>query len=194
MGVQDDAERLEAASLADWTAWLAAQHRDAPGVWLVSATKASGRQSFDYEDAVIEAVRFGWIDSTLRKLDPERNMQYFSPRRPGSGWSRSNKLRIERLEREGRLEPAGREAVEVARANGSWELLDSVEDLVVPDDLAGALDARPGAREHWESFTPSARRQLLGWIVQAKRPATRGRRVTETADKAALGLRANEPG
>ncbi len=143
---------------------------------------------------MVEALRYGWIDSTQRKLDAERNMQWFAPRRPNSSWARSNKLRIERLEREGRLEEAGREAVEAARANGSWELLDSVEDLVVPDDLAAALDARPGAREHWERFTPSQRRMLLWWIVSAKRTATRERRVTETADKAALGLRANEPG
>ena len=194
MGVQDEAERFEPQSLEEWSRWLAEHHRDTNGVWLVSPTKASGRQLFDYEESVIEALRYGWIDSTQRKLDTELNMQWFAPRRPNSAWARSNKRRIERLEQEGRLEDAGREAVEAARTNGSWELLDSVEDLVVPDDLATALDARPSAREHWEGFTPSQRRMLLWWIVSAKRPATRERRVTETADKAALGLRANEPG
>jgi uncharacterized protein YdeI (YjbR/CyaY-like superfamily) len=194
MGVQDEAERFEPATLEEWAAWLAAHHRDTAGVWLVSPTKASGRQPFAYEESVVEALRYGWIDSTQRKLDSETNMQWFAPRRPNSAWARSNKQRIERLEREGRLETAGREAVETARANGSWEILDAVEQLVVPDDLATALDARPGAREHWEGFTPSQRRMLLWWIVSAKRPATRQRRVTETADKAALGLRANEPG
>lgn len=193
MGVQDEAERFEPGSLEDWSAWLAAHHRDAPGVWLVSATKASGRQRFDYEASVVEALRFGWIDSTQRKLDAERNMMWFSPRRPGSPWSRSNKDRVARLVDEGRLEPAGRAAVDAARASGSWELLDEVEALVVPDDLAAALDARPGAREHWERFSPSSRRALLWWIVQAKRSETRHRRVMDTADKAALGLRANEP-
>jgi uncharacterized protein YdeI (YjbR/CyaY-like superfamily) len=191
MGVQDEAERVEPGSADEWAAWLAAHHRDAPGVWLVSCRDAA-RRAFDYETAVVEALRFGWIDSVVRRLDDDRAMQWFSPRRAGSGWARSNKDRIARLEREGRLEPAGRAVVETARADGSWELYDSVERLEVPDDLAAALDARPGARAHWEGFSPSARRMLLGWIVQAKRAETRARRVTETADKAALGLRADE--
>jgi uncharacterized protein YdeI (YjbR/CyaY-like superfamily) len=147
----------------------------------------------DYDTAVIEALRYGWVDSVQRPLDEDRSMQWFAPRRARSGWARSNKLRIERLEREGRLEPAGRAAVETARANGSWTLFDEVDALTVPEDLAAELAARPGAREQWDAFPPSARRGILAWIVMAKRPATRERRVREAAEKAARGERANQP-
>jgi uncharacterized protein YdeI (YjbR/CyaY-like superfamily) len=88
------------------------------------------------------------------------------------------------------MEPAGRAAVDAAKANGAWTLLDDVEDLVVPPDLAAAFDAHPGSREHWDAFPPSARKMMLGWIVTAKQPDTRRRRVTETATKAAQGIRA----
>lgn len=190
MTAQDGAERLEATSLDDWSRWLAAHHADSTGVWLVTAKRSTGRQPFDYEAAVCEALRFGWIDSVQKTLDDARTMQWYSPRRPTSGWSRPNKVRIERLEREGRMEPAGRAAMATARANGTWTLFDDVEDLVVPADLAAAFAAHPGSREQWDAFPPSARKQMLVWIVTAKQPATRERRVTETAAKAAQGIRA----
>ena len=156
----------------------------------MTAKRTTGRQPFDYEAAVCEALRFGWVDAVQKTLDAERNMQWYAPRRPTSGWSRPNKIRVARLEQEGRIEPAGRAAIDIAKANGSWELFDDVEDLVVPDDLAAALDARPGARGHWESFPPSARKQILAWIVTAKKAETRERRVREAADKAEQGIRA----
>lgn len=184
-----DAELFEPETLADWTRWLAEHHADRVGVWLVTAKRSTGRQPFDYDAAVCEALRYGWIDAVQRTLDPERSMQYFAPRRPTSGWSRPNKARIERLEREGLLEAPGRAVIAAARANGTWTLLDDVEDLVVPEDLAAAFEARPGSRERWDAFPPSARKQMLTWIVTAKQPATRERRVAETAAKAAEGLR-----
>ena len=147
----------------------------------------TGPQTVDYKIAVVEALRFGWVDSTTRTLDAERGMMWFSPRRPTSGWAGSNKRRIERLRAEGRLEPAGEAAVRVAHENGSWSLLDDVERLVVPDDFAAALDALPGARAYWDRCSPSARRMALTWIVQAKRPETRARRVSATAERAAAG-------
>lgn len=192
MGKLDDAERFEPAGIDEWGAWLGRHHGTATGVWLVTAKKATGRQAFDYDAAVTEALRFGWVDSVQRRVDDERSMLWFSPRRPRSGWSRPNKMRLERLEAEGRLEPAGREAVKRARANGAWDLLVDVEDEVVPEDLAAAFDERPGSREQWDRFPPGVRRSILGWIVQAKRAETRRRRVAETADKAARGERANE--
>lgn len=192
MGAHDDAERVHAETSAAWAAWLQANHTRDGGVWLVSWRRHTQRPSVAYEDAVTEALRFGWIDSTARRLDDERTMQRYSPRRPGSGWSASNKDRIARLEVEDRLEPAGRAVLEAARADGSWNLLDSVEALEVPDDLASALDALPGAREQWDGFPPSARKQILHWIVLAKRPETRRRRVAEAAEKAVHGERANQ--
>ena len=117
-------------------------------------------------------------------------MQWFGPRKPTSGWARSNKRRIERLRTEGRLEPAGERAVRIAHENGTWTMYDDVDRLGVPPDLDAALAARPGAREAWDGFSPSSRREALAWIVQAKRPETRWRRVEETAEKAARGERA----
>ena len=186
MGVMDDAERFEPATLAEWSEWLARNHGDRRGVWLVTAKRSTRRQPFDYEAAVVEALRYGWIDATQRSLDIERSMLWFAPRNPRSGWSGTNKARIERLLEEGRLEPAGLAAVEVARANGSWSLLDDVEALVVPPDLAAALDAH-GLRSAWDSMTPSLRRQHLLALVQAKRPETREKRVASAVAAAAGG-------
>jgi uncharacterized protein YdeI (YjbR/CyaY-like superfamily) len=145
-----------------------------------------------YDEAVEEALAFGWIDSKPAKLDAERTMLWFAPRKADSGWSRINKERVGRLEAENRMAPAGRRAVELAKANGAWTFLDDVEDLVVPDDLAEALNARSGARQAWDAFPRSARRGILEWITQAKREPTRRKRVDETARLAARGERANQ--
>ena len=193
MGVMDDAERFEPETPEEWSQWLARNHGVARGVWLVTPRRSSGRVTVDYETAVVEALRFGWIDSTARPLDAERGMQWFSPRRPTSVWASSNKRRIERLRAEGRLEPAGEEAVRVARENGSWSRYDDVERLVVPDDLAGALAAAPGARDTWDRSTESARRMALAWIAQARRPDTRQRRIDATVERVADG-RSPSPG
>ncbi len=176
MGVQDDAERVEPASPAEWAAWLADHHADSAGVWLVSARRRADA-AVDYETAVVEALRWGWVDSTQRPVDEQRSMMWWSPRRKGSVWTRRNKERVARLEAEGRMEPAGAAQVEAARATGMWTLMDDVEDLVVPDDLAAAFAEHPGSREAWDGFTPSARKEMLAWIVLAKRPETRAARV-----------------
>lgn len=193
MGAHDDGERVHPGTVAEWAAWLEAHHRRDGGVWLVSWKRHTGRPAVTYDDAVTEALRFGWIDSLGRRLDEDRSMLWFSPRRTGSGWSRPNKQRIARLEAEGRLEAPGCAIIEQAKADGTWTLLDDVEDLIVPDDLAVAFDEHPGSRAHWDSFPPSARRAILEWIVQAKRAPTRAKRVAETASRAAGGERANQP-
>ena len=184
VGVQDDAEWFEPATVEEWSAWLAAHHGDAPGVWLVAPRREADR-TVGYEDQIVEALRWGWVDSTVRPVDEARAMMWFSPRRKGSVWTRNNKQRVARLEAEGRMEPAGAAAVAAAQASGMWTLMDDVEDLVVPDDLAGAMDALPGAREQWDRFSPSSRKQALAWIVLAKRAETRAARVATTAARAA---------
>ena len=189
----DEREQVHPESVADWRCWLAANHTRTEGVWLVSWRAPTGRPRMTYEESVEEALAFGWIDSKVRTLDDERTTIWMSPRKPGSGWSRTNKVRIERLEADGRMTDAGRALIDQAKADGSWTLLDAVEDLLVPDDLADAFAAHPGSREQWEAFPKSARRSLLEWIVQAKRPETRSRRVVETAARAARAERANQP-
>jgi uncharacterized protein YdeI (YjbR/CyaY-like superfamily) len=187
-----DAEEVHLETREQWRAWLTAHHETAASVWLVSWRRQTGRPAVSYDDAVCEALAFGWIDSTAGTVDAERSRMYFAPRRRGSGWARSNKQRLEALERDGLMTEAGRRVVRAAQADGSWTLLDDVEDLVVPADLAAAFEAHPGARAHWDAFPPGARRALLTWIVTAKRPATREKRVAETAAAAAEGRRANE--
>jgi uncharacterized protein YdeI (YjbR/CyaY-like superfamily) len=189
MGVQDDAELLEPRSVAEWSAWLARHHDRGSGVWVVSRRRAADR-AVSYEDCVVEALRWGWVDSTQKPVDADRSKLWFAPRRPTSIWTRANKERIARLEAEGRLEAPGRAAVEAAQADGRWTQMDAVEDRDVPDDLAAAFVAHPGSREQWDRFSPSAQKQLLGWIVLAKRSETRALRVLATAEAAARGEKA----
>ena len=185
-----DVEQVHLETRATWRAWLAEHHADSPGVHLVSWRSATGRPSVSYEEAVCEALCFGWVDSVARRLDQERTMLYFSPRKPRSGWARTNKARVERLRAEGRMTPAGEAAIAVAMENGAWTLLDDVEELREPVDLRAALDARPAAREQWGGFPPSARRAMLEWLVQARTAKTRERRLDQIVSGAADGVRA----
>jgi uncharacterized protein YdeI (YjbR/CyaY-like superfamily) len=173
-----------------WRAWLAANHDTIRGVWVVSWRKASGRDPIPNEDLVEEAICFGWIDSTVNTLDEERALQLMTPRRPRSGWTRLNRERAAALDAQGKMTDAGRRAVEVARANGSWTIYDAVEDLLEPDELADALDASPAARAAWDAFPPSARKQMLWWVVAARRPQTRTTRIARIVSEAARGRRA----
>ena len=185
-----DAPQVHAETVDEWRGWLVEHHATATGVWLVSWKRPTGRPAVPYQEAVEEALTVGWIDATKRSLDDERSAQYFARRKPGSGWARTNKERLVRLEAEGRMLPAGTAVVDAAKADGSWTLLDDVENLVVPADLAAALDAHPGALAHWEAYPKSVKRLHLVWLLQAKRPATRATRVEEVARRAAAGERA----
>jgi len=189
----DGRPMLQPRDRDEWRAWLAANHTRPTGAWVVMDRRATEAAMVPYVEAVEEALCFGWIDSKVVKLDAERTLQWFSPRRPRGTWARSNKERVERLTAEGRMTPAGLAVIEQAKRDGTWTLLDDVEDLVVPDDLAAAFDAAPPARANWDAFSRSARRAILVWIVQAVRPETRAARVAETARRAALGEKANEP-
>jgi uncharacterized protein YdeI (YjbR/CyaY-like superfamily) len=156
--------------------------------------KGSGRTGLTYDEAVEEALCFGWIDGRAGKLDDRRTMIWFSPRKRGSGWARTNKVRVERLLAQGLMAAPGLALIEEAKRDGSWTRLDAVEDLAVPDDLAAAFAGQPGSRERWDGLPRSVRRAALEWIVQAKRPETRARRVTETAQMAARGERPGPAG
>lgn len=179
-----------AESRAQWRAWLTARHASERGVWLCSWRSATGRPTCPYPDVVVEALCFGWIDSTVNTLDDERGLQLITPRKAKSSWTRLNRQRMEAMEAAGLMTDAGRRAAAVAQANGWWTLLDPVEDLVEPDDLAAALDASRAARAAWDRFPPSARKQMLFWVITAAKPDTRARRVTTVVDKAARGERA----
>jgi uncharacterized protein YdeI (YjbR/CyaY-like superfamily) len=183
---------VHAETRASWRAWPGAHHSERDGVWLVSWRAATGKPAVPYGEAVEEALCVGWVDSRPGRLDEERSLLWFSPRKPRSGWSRPNKLRVERLTAAGLMLPAGLAVVEAARADGSWTTLDEVEDLVEPDDLRSALDADPLARAAWDAFPRSAKRGILEWIVSAKRAETRATRIASTVAEAHEGRRANQ--
>jgi uncharacterized protein YdeI (YjbR/CyaY-like superfamily) len=178
------------ADRAAWRAWLSANHDAARGVWVASWRKATGRPPVPYEELVEEAICFGWIDSTVNILDQERGLQLMTPRKPKSGWTRLNRQRVADLEQQGRMTDAGRRAVDVAKVNGYWTIYDAVEDLVEPDDLAVALDEVGAARTAWNGFPPSARKQMLWWVVSAGRPETRAQRIAKIVSDAGHGRRA----
>jgi uncharacterized protein YdeI (YjbR/CyaY-like superfamily) len=178
------------ADLAAWRAWLEANHGTARGAWVATWRKPSGRDPVPYPDLVEEAICFGWIDSTVNTLDDERALQLMTPRKAKSGWTRLNKQRVAALQAQGRMSDAGRRAVEVAKANGWWTIYDPVEDMIEPDDLAEALDASSPARTAWDAFPPSARKQMLWWVVSAGKPETRARRITKIVAEAQDGRRA----
>ncbi|MCR5888149.1 YdeI/OmpD-associated family protein [Hymenobacter sp. J193] len=187
----DTYAQAQPASRAEWRQWLAEHHASSPGVWLVYCKKHSGQPSVTYPEAVEEALCFGWIDSHPRKLDADRTQLLFTPRKPKSGWSKVNKERLVRLEETGQLMPAGIAAIARARQNGAWESLDAAEAGTVPDGLAEALAANADAARHFAGFSPTARKMLLMWVLGAKQPATRARRIAETVRMAALNKRAN---
>ena len=140
-----------------------------------------------YDDLVEEALCYGWIDSRPGKLDDERTMLRFTPRKRRSVWSRPNKERVERLIADGRMTAPGLRLVEAAKADGSWDALNDVDDLLVPEDLAAALAGAPAAARGFEALSPSMKRPILFWVGSAKRRETRARRIEETLRYAAAG-------
>ncbi|MGS0562385.1 YdeI/OmpD-associated family protein [Microbacterium aurugineum] len=191
MGALEDGERIRAADAVAWRAWLQDNHERTTGVWLLSVRGAS--DGVGYEDAVRHALCFGWIDGPVRVFDDgtagRANGQWFSPRRPGSGWAATNKARIAELEAEGLLAAAGICAIETAKANGSWTVLDGPEAGIEPDEFAAALDAVPSARENWDAFPKSVKKFGLTQIAMAKRPETRSARIAKIVADAAEGKR-----
>lgn len=185
--VTDAYPEFLATNRAEWRAWLADNHETAPGVWLVTYKKASGKPHLPYEEVVEEALCFGWIDSKGNKVDAERTKLLMTPRKRGSGWSRPNKARIERLLANGLMTPAGLAKIEAAKADGSWTALDDIEAMVVPPDLDAALRSDAEAIAGWDQFAPSVKKPLLLWVASAKRPETRAKRIAETVAGAKEG-------
>jgi uncharacterized protein YdeI (YjbR/CyaY-like superfamily) len=186
-----DIAQIEVTSRAALRAWLKAHHTQTESMWLVTWKKSDAR-NVPYGAIVEELLCVGWVDSLPRKLDESRTMLLISPRKPKSAWSKVNKERVERLIAAGKMLKAGIAKVEDAKASGTWNALDAVEALEVPPDLERAFATRKGAKANWDAFPRSVKRGILEWILQAKKPETREKRVTETADKAALNERANQ--
>ena len=174
-------------SLISWRRWLQKNHQSATSVWLVFHTKKSGRKTISWSDAVDVALCFGWIDSKKIKIDEETAHQFFCKRKPKSTWSKINKEKVTKLIEKGQMMEAGRMAVEMAKQNGSWTLLDAVEELVIPEDLENAFHLKPGAKDYFMSLSKSVKKAMLQWLVLAKQPDTRLKRVNEIAERASIG-------
>jgi uncharacterized protein YdeI (YjbR/CyaY-like superfamily) len=181
--VAGDREQIEPADRSRWRSWLAAHHRISPGAWVVLGTR-SGPPGLTLDDAVEEALCFGWIDSTLHRLGDGRRALLFTPRRPHSTWAQSSKRRVGRLVAQGQMTTAGLAAVERAKADGSWAALDDIDALIIPADLRAALAAEPAALAGFQALTPSKKKSALWWISSARTAPTRARRIKETVTRA----------
>jgi len=172
-----DLKKVQPKSRAAWRGWLEKHHATSQGVWLVFAKKHTGLSTLSYEDAVQEALCFGWIDSLMKSIDDRFHMQTFTPRKPKSAWSVTNKARLAKLMKAGVMAPAGLAAVEQAKKSGSWTAYASVDAMTIPPELQRALDVNPDAKKNWPTYTPSAQRAFLHMVNGAKRPETREKYV-----------------
>lgn len=181
-------EHLEPGSVAAWHDWLAAHHAASDGVWLVY--RRTGEQPpLDYDEAVREALCWGWIDGHTRRIDDQRTGQWFTRRGRTSAWAASNKARVADLIAQGRMQPAGLAVIEDAKARGLWNLLDDAEALIESEELRAALDADPAARAQWDAWPPTVRKFALSQLAFAKRPDTKTRRIATIVAQAARGER-----
>ena len=183
-------EEVYAPNQAAWRTWLSENFETSPGVWLIYYKKDADEPSVTWDEAVEEALCYGWIDSKVNRVDETRYKQVFTPRKAGSVWSKVNKERLARLVGEGKMTPTGQIKIDQAKADGSWTFLDSVENLEVPDDLTDALQKRKGAWPNFQAFPDGSKKQILLWVKTAKREETRTKRIRETVEKAARNERA----
>lgn len=168
-------------SQTEWRQWLTENHISKQSVWLVYYTKASDKPSIAWSNAVDEALCFGWIDSRKIKIDEETSHQFFSKRKPKSTWSKINKEKVRQLISNGQMTQAGLDCIEIAKQNGSWTILDDVEELIIPDDLEQAFVKHKGSKDFFLSLSRSTRKMMLASIVFARRPETRQKRIDEIA-------------
>jgi uncharacterized protein YdeI (YjbR/CyaY-like superfamily) len=180
-------ETFYPTDILEWRQWLQEHHASKQSVWLICYRKDSDIPSISWSDSVDEALCFGWIDSTRRSIDHESFMQYFCRRKPKSNWSKVNKEKVQQLIADGRMTKAGLDSIEIAKQNGSWNILDEVEELLIPDDLEAAFGKHDGASEFFLGLSKSVRKMMLHWVMSAKQDETRKKRIQEIAEHAARG-------
>lgn len=184
-------EAVHATSRREWRSWLNANHAKSKSVWLIIFHKTSRTKSVYYDEAVEEAICFGWVDSVPHKRDSESMYLYFAPRKAKSNWSQANRERAERMIAAGKMKPAGQAMIDLAKKTGTWTALVDVQKSVVPPDLRALLKKNKTAEKYFNAFPPSSRRGILEWILNAKKPETRQKRIAETVALAAQNIRAN---
>lgn len=173
----------------NWREWLELNHLKKDAIWLIFYKKKSQNHNLTWSESVDEALCFGWIDSTKKTIDSEKYKQYFSKRKAKSNWSKINKDKIKTLIDQGLIEEKGYQSIEIAKENGSWTILDSVEALIIPEDLKEEFAKHEGSFEYFENLSKSDKKNLLYWIVSAKRNETRLKRIIEIAENASKHLR-----
>lgn len=193
MEFYNNIKTFHAKSRQDWRKWLEQNHHSETSVWLIIYKKESEISSVYYPEAVDEALCFGWIDSTPKKRDEESYYQFFAKRNPKSNWSKVNKDKVAKLIEQGLMQSAGLTMIEIAKQNGTWTALDEVENITIPQDLQDLFSNNKTAFDHWEKFSRSSKRGILEWILNAKKPETRQRRVEETVALAEKNIKANHP-
>lgn len=184
--MQASAERdtINVNSRAEWRAWLEENHLAKQSIWLVCNTKKSHLPTIPWGELVEEALCFGWIDSTRKKIDALSFKQIFSKRKPNSTWSKVNKEKVQKLIADGLMTQSGLDSIDTAKRNGSWSILDEVEEMIIPIDLKKAFENHIGSKDYFLSLSKSTRKMMLQWIVMAKRPETRQKRIDEIAEHA----------
>ncbi|MBT3382953.1 MAG: hypothetical protein HN778_13945 [Prolixibacteraceae bacterium] len=173
----------------DWRKWLELNHNKKDAVWLIFFKKKSPNHNLGWSESVDEALCFGWIDSTKRTIDSEKYKQYFSKRKAKSNWSKINKDKVKTLIDQGLMEEEGYKSIEIAKKNGSWTILDEVEELIIPEDLKEEFTNYKGSIEYFSSLNKSFKKILLHWVVSAKRKETRQKRILEIVENASNNLK-----
>lgn len=182
--------QLHLTERAAWRRWLMKNHASESEIWLVFHKKHTGAPSLAYEEAVEEALCFGWIDSIIKKLDGEKYMQKFTPRKKKSEWSEPNKKRARRMIRQGKMAEAGLAKIKEAKADGRWGKVKFRESPArIPLELRAALKENAKAREIFDTYSPSYKKLIIGWIMSARKHETRLRRIEEVVELAAQNKR-----
>lgn len=184
----DPRDAIRFADVAEWGGWLAAHHDSAAEVWMLLRKQHVADRGLLYSDAVVEALRWGWIDSQGRRVDDDDTAQRWTPRRPGSVWSATNLEAVERLIAEGRMMPAGL-AVYEARKPGRERSDAAAQPADLPPEQFAELIANPAAAAFWQEATPGYRKAAAHWVTSAKQLATRQRRLTQLIEDCAAGER-----
>ena len=176
-------------SRKDWRDWLEQNHKKTNAIWLIFHRKNTPDFNLSWSESVDEALCFGWIDSTKKTIDDKRYKQYFCKRKEKSNWSKVNKKKVKTLIEQGLMMEAGYKSIDIAKENGSWTFLDSIEKLTIPDDLDKELAKHSQSSEYFNSLSKSIRKGMLYWVASAKRPETRKRRIKEIVENASLQQR-----
>ncbi len=177
-----------------WRKWLAENHNKQTEIWILTYKVHTGKHCLSYTDALDEALCYGWIDSRLRRIDDEKHLWRFAPRRPDSIWSLSNRTRVERLIKEGRMTKHGLAKVEAGKRSGEWDkAIAPSKPPRIPKDLRDALKEDAQAWRNFQSFAKSYQTTYIYWVLTAKRKPTREKRIAEVVRRAGRNLKPYVP-